>query len=72
MQINDRYGFLFAVAFLSGLYSVIKPQAVKKENADVPGFPKSPFSRMPAWGWRLAGIALLAVSGLFLYLSQNH
>jgi hypothetical protein len=67
---STHYGFLFifVIMFLSGLYSVINPKAVKKENADVPGFPKTGFSWMPVWGWRLMGIALLAVSGFSLYL----
>jgi hypothetical protein len=71
---SDRAGFLFVfvIMFLSGLYSVINPKAVKKENADVPGFPKTGFSWMPVWGWRLMGIAFLAVSGLFLYLFLTH
>jgi hypothetical protein len=74
MQMSDRAAFLFVfvIMFLSGLYSVINPKAVKKENADVPGFPKTGFSWMPAWGWRLMGIAFLAVSGLFLYLFLTH
>jgi len=55
-----------------GLYSVINPNAVKKENEDVPGFPKTGYSWVPAWGWRLAGIGLLVVSGFFLYLFLKH
>jgi hypothetical protein len=68
---GDRYRFLFVfvIMFLFGLYSAINPKAVKKENADVPGFPKTGFSWMPAWGWRLMGIAFLAVSGFFILLS---
>jgi hypothetical protein len=71
---SDRYGFLilFVVMLLFGLYSVINPKAVKKENADVPGFPRTGFSWVPAWSWRLMGIALLAVSGFFLYLFLTH
>jgi hypothetical protein len=63
--------FLFVVMFLFGLYAVINPKAVKKENADVPGFPKTGFSWVPAWGWRMMGIAL-AASGFFLHLFRTH
>jgi hypothetical protein len=74
MKMNDRAEFLFVfvVMLVFGLYGVINPKAVKKVNADVPGFPKSGFSWMPVWGWRLFGIALLAVSGLCLYLFLTH
>jgi len=74
MQASDRYGFLFifVIMLLSGLYSVINPRAVEKENADVPGFPKTGFSWMPVWGIRLVGIALLAVSGFFFYMFLTH
>ena len=74
MQTSDRYGFLFVfvIMFLSGLYSAINPKAVKKENADVPGFPKTGFSWIPVWGWRLLGFTFLAVSGVFLYLFLSH
>ena len=74
MQISAHYGFLFifVIMFFSGLYSLINPKAVKKENADVPGIPKTGFSWMPVWAWRLMGIALLAVSGFFLYLFLAH
>jgi hypothetical protein len=43
MKMNDRAGFLFVfvVMLVFGLYGVINPKAVKKANADVPGFPKS-------------------------------
>ena len=53
LAMNDRAGFLFVfvVLLLFGLYSVLSPKAVKKENADVPGFPKTGFAWMPVWGW---------------------
>jgi hypothetical protein len=57
---------------LSGLYALVNPKAVKKENEDVTGFYKTGFSWVPVWGWRLFGIVLLAVSGFFLYLSLRH
>jgi hypothetical protein len=46
---SDRTGFLFVfvVMLFFGLYSVINPKAIKKENADVPGFPKTGFSWKP-------------------------
>jgi hypothetical protein len=74
MQMNNRAGFLFifVVMLFFGLYSVISPKAVRKENADVPGFPKTGFSWMPVWGWRLVGIALLVVSGFCLYMFLAH
>jgi type II secretory pathway component PulF len=74
MQMNDRAGFLFVfvVMLFFGLYAVILPRAVKKENEDVPGFHKTGFSWVPVWGWRLFGIALLAVSGFFLNLFLRH
>ena len=67
---DDRAGFLFifVVMLFSGLYAVVFPKTVKKGNEDVPGFHKTGFSQVPVWGWRLIGIALLAVSGFFLYL----
>jgi hypothetical protein len=71
---NDRAGFLFVfvVMLFYGLYAVIIPKAVKKENEDVPGFYKTGFSWVPVWGWRLFGIALLGVSAIFLYLFLRH
>jgi hypothetical protein len=71
---NERFGFLFVsvVMLLSGLYAVANPKAVKKGNEDVPGFHKTGFSRVPVWGWRLLGIALLGVAGFFLYLFLTH
>jgi hypothetical protein len=72
MSDHTSFLFLFVVMFLFGLYAVINPKAVKKENADVPGFPKTGFSWMPAWGWRLMGIVVLAASGFFLYLFLTH
>ena len=74
VQINDQAGFLFVfvVMLFFGLYAVTNPKAVKKENEDVPGFHKTGFSWMPVWAWRLFGIALLAVSGIFLYLFLRH
>ncbi len=71
---NDRAGFLFVfvVMLFFGLFGVIFPKAAKKGNEDVPGFPKTGFSWVPVWGWRLFGIALLAVSGIFLYLFLRH
>jgi hypothetical protein len=71
---NDRAGFLFVfvVMLFFGLYAAINPKAVKKENQDVPGFYETGFSWMPVWAWRLFGIALLAVSGIFLYLFLRH
>ena len=74
LAMNDRAGFLFVfvVLLLFGLYSVLSPKAVKKENAYVPGFPKTGFAWMPVWGWRLMGIAELAASGFFLYLFLRH
>jgi len=70
MQMNNRAAFLFvsSVMLLFGLYFIINPKTVKKENADVSGFPETGFSWMPAWGWRLFGIFLLAISGLCLYV----
>jgi hypothetical protein len=59
------------VMLLSGLYALVNPKAVKKENEDVPGFYKTGFSWVPVWGWRLFGIVLLAVSGFFLYLCSK-
>jgi hypothetical protein len=74
MQTSDRYGFLFVflIMLLSGLYSVFNPKAVKAENADVTGFPKTGFSLMPVWGWRFMGIVLIAISGFFLYMFLTH
>jgi formate-dependent nitrite reductase membrane component NrfD len=74
MQVNDRAGllFVFIVMLLFGLCSVISPKAVKKENADVPGFPRTGFSWVPVLGWRLFGIFLLTVSGLCLYMFLKH
>ena len=74
MRMNDRSGFLFVsiVMLLFGLYSVINPKAAKKENVDVPGFPRTGFSWVPVWGWRLFGIFLLTVSGLCLYMFLKH
>ena len=71
---NDRAGFLFVfvVMLFFGLYAVILPNAVKKGNADVPGFPKTGFSWMPVWAWRSFGIALLGVSAIFLHLFLRH
>ena len=71
---NNRVGFLFVfvVMLLSGLYALVNPKAVKKENEDVSGFHKTGFSWMPVWGWRFFGIALLAVAGFFLYLFLRH
>jgi hypothetical protein len=71
---GDRFLFLFlfVMLFLLGLFAVINPKAAKKENADVPGFYKTGFSWMPIWGFRLAGIGTLGLSGLFLYLFLTH
>ena len=73
-NVRDRAGFLIisVVMLIFGLYFVVKPEAVKKENADVPGFPKTGFSWMPVWGWRLVGVALLGVAGLCLYIFLTH
>jgi hypothetical protein len=57
---------------LSRLYALINPRAVKKGNEDVPGFHKTGFSRVPVWGWRVFGIALLVAAGFFLYLFLIH
>jgi hypothetical protein len=71
---NNRAGFLFVfvVMLLFGLCAIANPKVVKKGNEDVPGFRKTGFSWVPVWGWRLFGIALLAVSGFFLYLFLRH
>jgi hypothetical protein len=65
---NERAGFLFVfvVMLFFGLYALIIPKAVKKENEE------TVFSWLPVWGWRLFGIALLAVSGFFLHLFLRH
>jgi hypothetical protein len=55
---NDRAGFLFVfvVMLFFGLYAVIIPKSVKKENEE------AEFSWVPVGGGRLFGVALLAVS----------
>ena len=63
---GDRLAFLvfFVALFALGLYATVKPEASKRENEDVPGFPKTGFSWLPVWGNGL--------SGVFLYLFWTH
>jgi hypothetical protein len=71
---SDRFAFLFLaiVFFVMGSFALVNPQAVKKENADVPGFHKTGFAMMPIWAFRLVGAAIVGLSSFFLYVFATH
>jgi hypothetical protein len=73
MRMNNHAGFLFisVVMLIFRLYSLINPKAVRRENTEVVGFPKTGFAWMPVCGSRLVGVAQLVVSGLCLYMFSN-
>jgi hypothetical protein len=64
---SDRFGFRIGFLALapSSLSAAINPEAAKQQNADVPGFRKTGFSRVPLWGYSLAGLVTVAPSGVF-------
>jgi len=70
---SDRFAFLFfaVVVLLLGLYSLLNPQGVKRENADGPYF-KSGLANLPLWVFRAAGIVTLGRSAFFAYMFWTH
>jgi uncharacterized protein YjeT (DUF2065 family) len=70
---GDHFGFLFfaVVLLLLGLYSLLNPRGVKKQNADGPYF-KSGLANMPLWFFRAIGIVTLGMSAFFAYMFWTH
>jgi hypothetical protein len=70
---SDRLGFLLGapVLLILGVYAVVNPHGVKRENADGPYF-KTGLAGMPIWFFRAMGVVTVGMAAFFVYLFWTH
>ena len=70
---SDRLGFLLGalVLLILGVYALVNPQGVKRENADGPYF-KTGFAGMPIWFFRAMGVLTVGMAAFFVYMFWTH
>jgi len=71
--VSNRLGFLFGalVLLILGIYALVNPHGVKRENAGGPYF-KTGLAGMPIWFFRAVGVVTIGMSAFFVYMFWSH